>query len=198
MENDLMSANFLKHFSTIEDPRIERCKRHELMDILFLSVCAVLSNAEGWEDIEDFGHIKLDWLRKYLPFANGIPKHDTIARVLSRLDPSAVQQSFLDWIKELVTEVSGDVIAIDGKAARRSFETKGRRNPLHVVSAWSCQNGIVMGQRKVADKSNEITAIPMLLDILELKGATVTIDAMGCQKEIADKIIQKKGHYVLA
>jgi len=193
-----MSANFLKHFSTIQDPRIERCKRHELMDILFLSVCAVLSNAEGWEDIEDFGHIKLDWLRKYLPFANGIPKHDTIARVLSRIDATELQQSFLNWIKELVTEADGDVIAIDGKAARRSFETKARRNPLHVVSAWSCQNGIVMGQRKVADKSNEITAIPMLLDILELKGATVTIDAMGCQKEIAQKVIEKQGDYVLA
>jgi len=193
-----MSANFLKHFATIEDPRIDRCKRHELMDILFLSICAVLSNAEGWEDIEDFGHSKLDWLRKYLPFANGIPKHDTIARVLSRLDASSLQQSFFEWIKELVTEVDGDIIAIDGKAARRSFETKGRRNPLHVVSAWSCENGIVMGQRKVADKSNEITAIPVLLDILELKGATVTIDAMGCQKEIAKKIIKKQGDYVLA
>lgn len=132
-----MSANFLKHFATIEDPRIERCKRHELMDILFLSVCAVLSNAEGWEDIEDFDHIKLDWLRKYLPFANGISKHDTIARVLSRIDATALQQSFLEWIKELVTVVAGDVIAIDGKASRRSFEIKARRNPVHVVSAWS-------------------------------------------------------------
>ena len=109
------------------------------MDILFLSVCAVLSNAEGWEDIEDFGHIKLEWLRKYLPFVNCIPKHDTTARVLSRIDASALQQSFLEWIKELVTEVDGDVIAIDGKAARRSFETKGRRNPLqynHDLLPW--------------------------------------------------------------
>jgi len=174
---NLMSVNFLKHFSTIDDPRINRCKRHELIDILFLSVCAVLSNAEGWEDIEDFGHSKLDWLRRYLPFANGIPKHDTIARVLSRIEPSAVQQSFLAWVKEIASQTDSDVIAIDGKAARRSFTTKERRNPLHMVSAWSCHNGIVLGQQKVSDKSNEITAIPTLLELLELKGATITIDA---------------------
>jgi len=195
---NLMSVNFLKHFSTIDDPRINRCKRHELIDILFLSICAVLSNAEGWEDIEDFGHSKLDWLRRYLPFANGIPKHDTIARVLSRIEPSAVQQSFLAWVKEIASQTDGDVIAIDGKAARRSFTTKERRNPLHMVSAWSCHNGIVLGQQKVSDKSNEITAIPTLLELLELKGATITIDAMGCQKEVAKKIIQKNGDYLLA
>lgn len=193
-----MSANFIQHFATIEDPRIDRCKRHELMDILFLSVCAVLSNAEGWEDIEDFGHTKLDWLKKYFPFANGIPKHDTIARVLSRLSPTAIQRSFLSWVKEIAKITTADIIALDGKAARRSFTTKERRNPLHMVSAWSCNNGIVLGQRKVADKSNEITAIPLLLDLLELKGATVTIDAMGCQKEVTAKIIAKQGHYMLA
>ena len=193
-----MSASFIKHFAAIDDPRIERCKRHELMDILFLSTCAVLSNAEGWEDIEDFGHTKLDWLRKYLPFANGIPKHDTIARVLSRLDPNAIQECFFSWVQEIASASSGDIIAIDGKAARRSFTTKERRNPLHMVSAWSCNNGIVLGQRKVADKSNEITAIPLLLDLLDLKDATVTIDAMGCQREIAEKIISKQGHYMLA
>lgn len=193
-----MSANFIQHFASIKDPRIDRCKRHELMDILFLSVCAVLSNAEGWEDIEDFGHTKLDWLRRYRPFANGIPKHDTIARVLSRLEPGALQQSFLSWVKEIAARSCADIIAIDGKAARRSFKTKERKNPLHMVSAWSCNNGLVLGQRKVADKSNEITAIPLLLDLLELKGATVTIDAMGCQKDIAAKIVSKKGHYMLA
>ena len=193
-----MSVNFIQHFATIEDPRIDRCKRHELMDILFLSICAVLSNAEGWEDIEDFGHSKLMWLRNYFPFENGIPKHDTIARVLVRLDPTAVQQSFFSWVQDVAQISPYEVIAIDGKAARGSFTTKERRNPLHMVSAWSCNNGLVLGQRKVADKSNEITAIPLLLDLLELKHATVTIDAMGCQKEIAEKITSKGGNYMLA
>ncbi|MDP8117753.1 ISAs1 family transposase [Phocoenobacter atlanticus] len=119
-----MTNNFITHFSIIKDPRIERCKKHALIDILFLSICAVLSGAEGWEDIEDFGHVKLDWLRRYLPFHNGIPKHDTIARVMSRLEPEAIQTCFINWVKELITEVDGEIIAIDGKSARGSFSTK--------------------------------------------------------------------------
>ncbi|MDP8102101.1 ISAs1 family transposase, partial [Phocoenobacter atlanticus] len=130
-----MTNNFITHFSIIKDPRIERCKKHALIDILFLSICAVLSGAEGWEDIEDFGHVKLDWLRRYLPFHNGIPKHDTIARVMSRLEPEAIQTYFINWVKELITEVDGEIIAIDGKSARGSFSTKNRKDSLHMVSA---------------------------------------------------------------
>lgn len=193
-----MENNFIAHFSTIEDPRIDRCKKHQLIDILFLSICAVLSGAEGWEDIEDFGLAKLTWLKQYLPFENGIPKHDTIARVLSRLDPVAIQDCFISWVKEIAHSVGGDVIAIDGKAARRSFTTKDRKNPLYMVSAWSCGNGLVLGQQKVNDKSNEITAIPKLLDLLDVKGCTVTLDAMGCQHQIASQIINKGADYVLA
>ncbi len=193
-----MTNNFITYFSIIEDPRIDRCKKHELIDILFLSICAVLSGAEGWEDIEDFGHVKIDWLKRYLPFANGIPKHDTIARVMSRLDPVAIQTSFINWVNEIAEQVDGEVIAIDGKAARRSFTTKDRKNPLHMVSAWSCGNGLVLGQQKVDDKSNEITAIPKLLDLLDVKGATVTLDAMGCQHAITKKIQSKGADYVIA
>jgi len=140
-----------------------------------MSVCAVMSGAEGWEDIEDFGLAKLDWLQKYLPFSNGIPKHDTIARVLSRLNPTTIQRCFIDWVKDIAQQTEGDVIAIDVKSARRSFTTKDRDNPLHMGSAWSCANGIVLGQQKVDDKSNEITAIPTLLDLLDVKGCTVTL-----------------------
>lgn len=193
-----MTNNFITHFSVIEDPRIERCKKHALIDILFLAVCAVLTGAEGWEDIEDFGLTKLDWLKKYLPFEHGIPKHDTIARVLSRLNAASIQTCFIGWVKEIATEVSADIIAIDGKTARRSFSTKDRKNALHMVSAWSCGHGLVLGQQKVDKKTNEITAIPKLLDLLDVKGCTVTLDAIGCQHKIVEHIIKKEAHYVIA
>lgn len=193
-----MSTNFINHFSVIEDPRIDRCKKHQLIDILFLSICAVLSGSEGWEDIEDFGCAKLDWLRQYLPYENGIPRHDTIARVLSRLDPTAIQTCFVGWIKSIVVETGGDIIAIDGKSARRSFTTRERKNPLHMVSAWSCGHGLVLGQQKVDDKSNEITAIPKLLEMLDVKGSVITIDAMGCQHKITHQIKKQGADFVLA
>jgi len=193
-----MTNNFIHHFSTIEDPRIERCKKHQLIDILFLAVSAVLTGAEGWEDIEQFGIIKLNWLKQYLPYANGIPRHDTIARVLSRLEPVEIQNSFICWVKEIAQGIDANVIAIDGKSARRSFQTKERKNPLHMVSAWSCAHGLVLGQQKVDEKSNEITAIPKLLELLDVKGATITMDAMGCQTKIAKDIINKGANYLLA
>lgn len=193
-----MSQSFIEHFSIIEDPRIERCKKHQLMDILFLSLCAVLSGAEGWEDIEDFGTAKLDWLRKYLPFTHGIPKHDTIARVLSRLNPAHIQQCFINWVKAVAAEGDAQVIAIDGKTARRSFSTKTRHDALHMVSAWSCGNGLVLGQQKVDEKSNELRAIPKLLELLDIRDCTLTLDAMGCQHDIARRIVERGGDYVLA
>ena len=168
------------------------------MDILFLSICAVLSGAEGWEDIEDFGHAKLAWLKKYLPFDKGIPRHDTIARVLCRLEPASIQTSFINWVKDIAQQCDADVIAIDGKTARRSFTTKGRKDPLHMVSAWSCSNGLVLGQRKVQGKSNEITAIPKLLEIMDIEGCTLTMDAMGCQQAIVEQITAKGGDYVVS
>lgn len=193
-----MSDSFLQHFSSIQDPRIERRKLHELLDILLLAICAVISGAEGWEDIEDFGHLKLEWLRKYRPFKNGIPRHDTIARVICRLKPEEVETAFQQWISSLIQITNCDVIAIDGKTARRSFLTRERSSALHAVSAWSCQHQLVLGQIAVNEKSNEITAIPALLKLLDIENSIITLDAMGCQKEIAKQIIKGKADYVLA
>lgn len=193
-----MTENSLKHFEIIQDPRIDRCKRYELMDILLLTICAVISGAEGWEDIEDFGKLKLDWLRKYRPFEHGIPRHDTIARVIYRLKPEEIEKAFQNWISTLIKFTGCDVIAIDGKTARRSFQTRERTNPLHAVSAWSCQHQLVLGQVAVDQKSNEITAIPELLSLLDIENSIITLDAMGCQKEIAKQIVRGKADYILA
>ena len=193
-----MTQSSLSHFENITDPRINRCKRYELMDILLLAVCAVIAGAEGWEGIEDFGHIKLDWLRKYRPFKQGIPRHDTIARVICRLNPNELENAFQSWISSLLSVTGCDVIAIDGKTARRSFQTRERSNPLHTVSAWSCQHQLVLGQVAVNQKSNEITAIPELLGLLDIENSIITLDAMGCQKEIARQIVKSKADYILA
>lgn len=193
-----MSVTFLKYFDSISDPRIDRCKKHNLLDILLLSITAVMSGSEGWEDIENFGHIKLDWLRQYRDFEAGIPRHDTIARVISRLKPREIEQAFQSWISSLIEKTGSDIIAIDGKTARRSFTTKGRKNALHTVSAWSCQHQLVLGQSAVDAKTNEITAIPELLSLLDIENSIITIDAMGCQKKIAEQIIKQKADYILA
>ena len=193
-----MTISFIEHFNKIEDKRINRCKRHELLDIIFLSVVAVLSGAQGWEDIQDFGKLKLDWLRQFMPFSNGIPSHDTVRRVLNIIETEQFHSAFMLWINSTIQSINGDIIAIDGKTARSSFKNKEGKNALHVVSAWSNCNQVVLGQQKVAGKSNEITAIPTLLDLLDIANTIVTIDAMGCQKEIAKKITAKNADYVLA
>jgi len=193
-----MSTTFLKHFNSISDPRIERCKKHELTDILLLAISAVLSAAEGWEDIEDFEHLKLDWLKRYGAFNPGIPKHDTIARVICRLKANEIERAFQSWISSLIETTGADIIAIDGKTARRSFTTKDRKSALHTVSAWSCQHQLVLGQSAVDSKTNEITAIPELLSMLDIEHSIITLDAMGCQQEIAKQIIQQKADYILA
>ena len=193
-----MSTTFLKHFNSITDPRIERCKKHELIDILLLAISAVLSGAQGWEDIEDFGRLKLDWLKKYGTFNAGIPKHDTIARVICRLKADEIEHAFQSWISSLIETTGADIIAIDGKTARRSFTTKDRKSALHTVSAWSCQHQLVLGQTAVDSKTNEITAIPELLTMLDIENSIITLDAMGCQQEIAKQIIKHKADYILA
>lgn len=193
-----MTTTFLKHFDSIKDPRIERCKKHNLLDILLLAISAVLSGAEGWEDIEDFGHVKLDWLKKYGSFKSGIPKHDTIARVICRLKASEIESAFQSWISSLIKTTGADIIAIDGKTARRSFTTNDRKSALHTVSAWSCQHQLVLGQTAVDRKTNEITAIPELLTMLDIENSIITLDAMGCQKDIAKQIVKQKADYILA
>jgi predicted transposase YbfD/YdcC len=193
-----MSASIIEHFSILRDPRIERHKKHKLVDIIVLAICAVLSGAEGWEAIEEYGYTKLEWLRKFIPLENGVPTHDTIARVLSRVSAKGLQECFMSWVMAVQQATEGQVVAIDGKRVRRSFDRSAGRNAIHMVSAWGNANGLVLGQLKTDEKSNEITAIPQLLELLELKGCIVTLDAMGGQKEIAEKIIEKGADYVLA
>jgi predicted transposase YbfD/YdcC len=191
------SISIMEHFGKLKDPRIERTKRHLLLDIIGLSICAIISGAEGWVDIERYGRSKIDFLKQFLQLPNGIPSHDTIERVFRSLKPEAFQECFLSWVAALQQEVGLKQIALDGKTARRSFDKKAGRSALHVVSAWCVENHLFLGQEAVDSKSNEITAIPRLLQLLSLKGALVTIDAMGCQKEIAAQVVDAKGDYLL-
>jgi predicted transposase YbfD/YdcC len=197
LQEFLVSASIVEHFAPLEDPRIDRNKRHELIDIVLLTICAVVSGADGWEAIEDFGQEKLDWLRRFVPFRNGVPSHDCIANVVSRLSPKGFQACLLSWTGAVAHVIDGEVIAVDGKAARGSRDRKRGRGPLHMVSAWACANRLVLGQEATQAKSNEITAIPKLLELLELRGCLVTIDAMGCQTAIAAQIVAQGADYVL-
>jgi len=184
-------------FVSLADPRVERTRRHELYEIVVVAICATIANSDTWADIERFGIQRLEWLRTFLRLENGIPSHDTVGRVFSRLDPAKLSACVVQWLEEMGIEI-GKHIAIDGKTLRGSYDTKAGQNPLHLVSAWACEARLTLGQIATEEKSNEITAIPLLLELLDLKGATVTIDAMGCQKEIAEKIIEKDGDYLLA
>jgi predicted transposase YbfD/YdcC len=191
------AASFFHHFAPLEDPRIERCQLHKLGDILFLAVCAMLSGANDFVAMEKFGHAKEDWLKKFLALPNGIPSHDTIGRVFSLLDSEHFIRCFLSWVQTIHQVTAGEIIGVDGKTVRASLDRAKGQNPLHVVSAWASANRVVLGQVMVDEKSNEITAIPKLLEMLELHGAIVTIDAMGCQKEIAAKVRARGADYVL-
>ena len=185
-------------FSEIVDPRVERTKRHLLSDVLTLAVLAVIAGAEGWEDIAEFGHSKYEWLKQYLPLPGGIPSHDTISRVFRVLKPGEFNAALMQWLETLHEQLGFRQVAIDGKTLRRSHDRSSMQAALHLVSAWSVANQLVLGQEATDAKSNEITAIPKLLQMLELKGAIVTIDAMGCQKEIARQIVDGGGDYVLS
>jgi predicted transposase YbfD/YdcC len=189
---------FAPFFVNLTDPCVERGKRHSLLELLILAVCATLGNADGWVDIERFGKAKLDFFRTFLDLPNGIPSHDTFGRVFARLDPAALMNCIRQWLAALGTTVAGEVVAIDGKTLRGSFDTAAGRNPLHLVSAWATEARLTLGQVAVDKKSNEITAIPLLLELLDLQGCVVTIDAMGCQKEIAAAIRGRQADYVLA
>jgi len=193
-----MSAvrRFLDEVSGIDDPRIERCKLHPLPEIFLATLCGVIGNAEGWQDIEDFAKAKLEVLRGYLPYVNGAPSDDTLRRVFRALDADAFGACFMAWVKTLRALPEASVIALDGKTSRGSRD--GDASPLHLVSAFATQARLVLGQTAVAEKSNEITAIPELLDLLDIKGHIITIDAMGTQKDIATKIVERGADYVLA
>jgi predicted transposase YbfD/YdcC len=192
------SPILFEHFAELPDPRLERSKCHPLGDIVFIAICAMLCGANDFVAMEAFGKAKRVWLSKFLTLPNGIPSHDTFGRVFAALDKQAFLQCFFSWVKSLEKATKGLLVGIDGKTARASGDAAADLKPLHVVSAWAAQNRLLLGQVATEEKSNEITAIPRLLEILELHGAIVTIDAMGCQKDIAAKIRERKADYVLS
>ena len=187
----------VQHFGTVEDPRCCGKIEHRLLDILVIAVCAVIACAESWCDIALYGRSKLAWLQTFLELPNGIPPHDTFRRVFMLIDPDTFETGFTAWVGSLTAGFERAVVAIDGKTIRRSFDHGRDQSPLHVVSAWACEQRLVLGQRCVDGKSNEITAVPELLDQLALKNSIVTLDAMGCQTAIAEKILARGGDYLL-
>lgn len=195
--NEKVPSVFLQCFGRIEDPRLDRQKKHKLIDIIAIAVCATIAGADGWAPIALYARSKEAWLRTFLELPNGIPSHDTFGRVFCLLDPKAFQDAFRQWVGLIQGKIEG-VVAIDGKTARGSHDRANGKQAIHLVSAWAVANGVSLGQVKVDDKSNEITAIPELLSLLEIKGCLVTIDAMGCQRDIAQKIVDNGGDYLLA
>lgn len=190
-------VEFLEHFEELDDPRQRGKVLYPLDEVLLLVLLGVLASCESWVEIARFGDKKLDVLRRFRAFQDGTPSHDQLGDIFRVLDAEQFQLCFIAWAGAL-TGLGADIIAIDGKTLRRSYQEGGSKAPIHMISAWSCRQNLVLGQAKVAAKSNEITAIPKLLDLLTIKGATITIDAMGCQREIAAKIIEKDADYVLA
>ena len=188
---------FLDYFDDLEDPRVNRTKVYPLNEILFIVICAIICGADSWRDFVDFGETKLDYLKKFYPFENGIPSKNTFARIMSAINPAKFKECFVEWMRSVQIKLH-DVIAIDGKALRHSFDDSKNQSPLFLVSAFASSLRLTLAQEKVSEKSNEITAIPKLLEMLEVKGAIITIDAMGCQKEIALKIREKEADYVLS
>jgi predicted transposase YbfD/YdcC len=199
MAND-EAISLRHHFADLLDPRGERPRRHELLDIIGIAICAVISGAESWTAAEAYGHAKHDWLKASLALPDGIPSHDTFRRAFRLLDPESFRRSFADWVAAMADRGAGAlrVIPIDGKAARRGGRRRSGLAPLHLVTAWASAGHVSLGQVAVDEGSNEITAIPRLLELLDLCGALATIDAMGCQKEIATKIVTRGGDYLLA
>lgn len=184
-------------FEELPDPRVRRTRRHELFELIVVALCATLAGADSWADVARFGQLRLAWLRTFLRLQHGIPSHDTFGRVFARLDPALLVTSIQQWLVEVGREI-GKHVAIDGKTLRGSADAAAGRHPLHLVSAWACDARLTLGQVATDAKSNEITAMPLLLELLDLQGATVTIDAMGCQKEIAQRIVEREGDYLLA
>jgi predicted transposase YbfD/YdcC len=195
-KTELAKTSLVAHFAQVLDPRINRRKDHDLVDILVIAVCTLLCAGETFNDMEDFGKAKYEWFKTFLGLRNGIPSHDTFNRVFAALDPKEFLDCFLRWTQSLRQAVSQEIVALDGKALRRALNRD--QSVKYVVSAWAESNGLVLGQLKVADKSNEITAVPELLRVLELGGCIVTIDAMGCQRKIAREILEADADYVLA
>ena len=193
----LPAASISEHFAALTDPRVERCKVHPLVEIVTIALCGVICGADDWVAIEAFGQEKEAWLRTFLSLSGGIPSHDTFGRVFARLDPDEFRRCFLAWVRAVVGEVGEQVVAVDGKTLRGSHDRAAGKEALHLVSAWATVSGLVLAQVATDAKSNEITAIPTLLRLLALDGATVTIDAMGCQTAIAGQLVEQGADYVL-
>ena len=190
-------GSLVTHFQALEDPRLERSRLHNLLDIVAITICAVICGADSWVDVEKYGQAKQDWLRRFLKLPNGIPSHDTFGRVFAAIVPEQFQTCFAGWVQEMAGQLGLTQIAIDGKTLRGSHDRANGKAALHLVSAWAVENHLTLGQEAVDSKSNEITAIPKLLELLDLEGALVTIDARGCQKEIAEQVVKQGGDYVL-
>jgi predicted transposase YbfD/YdcC len=193
-----ITRDFQEYFTFLKDPRVERTKLHLLSDIITISILAVIAGALGWEDIEEYGINKKEWLSTFLKLEFGIPSPDTFRRVFEKINPKEFEQCFRSWVQSLVENLGVEVVAIDGKALKGSYDRKSQLKALHMVSAWSNEHRLVLGQTKVSEKSNEITAIPALLEMLDISGCIITIDAMGTQKTIAEKIILANADYVLS
>lgn len=191
------AVSIKRHFAGLRDPRVRRRRRHRLLDIIVIAICGVIADCDDWQDIEVFGQERAAWFKRFLSLRNGIPSHDTFERVFDRIDPRVFSVCLCRWIQAISEALGLAQIAIDGKTLRRSFDRSTELGPLHLVSAWATQQHLSLGQMAVDGKSNEITAIPRLLELLDLHGALVTIDAMGCQKEIAKKIVDGGGDYVM-
>ena len=194
-----LTDTFFEHFELLEDPRVDNHhRRHNFHDILVIAILGTICGADGWTEICEFAEAKIDWLKTFLELPNGIPSHDTFGRVFSLLDSEVFEECFLAWMASLSIDLQNEIISIDGKSLRGSHDKRKEVKMLHVVSAWASNNKILLGQVKTAEKSNEITAIPELLDMIDVSGSTVTIDAMGCQQKIAKKIVEKGANYVLS
>ena len=191
-----LCSSLIAHFERLEDPRVVGRTTHRLLDIIVITVCAVVSGAESWSDVALYAKQKEAFLRRFLSLPHGTPSHDTFRRVFTLIRPEQIQCCFVEWARSLMTGEDREVIAIDGKTIRRSFDRKKGQHPLHMVSAWATDAGLVLGQEACDEKSNEITAIPKLLDLLDLEGKIVTTDAIGCQKTIAQKVRAGGGDYV--
>jgi predicted transposase YbfD/YdcC len=196
--NEQPFASLEECFGNIVDPRVEGRCDHRLVEILLITVCTVLCGAESWSEVEEFGKAKENWLRQYLTLPAGIPSHDTFSQVFRLLNADEFQRRFMRWVEQHFTIVPGQVIAVDGKTARGSRDEFRGQDAIHLVSAWAIENGVLLGQRRVEAKSNEITAVPELLKLLFVKGCIVTVDALNCQKDIAQTILEQQADYVFA
>ncbi len=194
----VLPKNALVCLESVADPRVNRGKRHQLSDILVIALCGFIAGCEGWVDVESFGRSKQKWFEKFLDLPNGIPSHDTFGRVFALLDPQQLARVLRQFVQAVVGSLHGETVAIDGKTLRRSGESTTGQEALHLVSAWATERGVVLGQVATADHSNEITTVPVLLQLLNVRGAIVTIDAMGCQKAIARQVRDQGADYVLA